>query len=549
MTHRLAIVALLALAVGACDGLDVTNPNNPEREVVVASPGDVEALIASSFSRWLNLTQSTTPSVALSAAADEFSTGFTDFGGQTAGEEPRTTIDNGASASNSPNRAPISTLFSIISGVNIGLQAIEQHGLRIVAGGVDNTLRAQAFAKFVQGLSHGYAAQLYDRSWVYSEVVDTDTISFSSGSSQVQDLIRPYTEVRDTAIAELEAALALAQSNTFTLPAGAAGDWLPGLSVSQGEFARIINSYLARTLVYTARTPEERAAVDWERVIMHVDNGITTDFAPRATPDIVTSSYKNRASRQRTTTPGDFMRVDYMIVGPADQGGGFQEWYATPWSDRTPFIMQSVQDRRIISSPEAPCTSKTTEVLSVEGSYMGCHLSTVFAESRGTGQRSYYYYHRLGRGTAWESGPLVIMTVAEMNLLKAEGLIRLGRAEEAVPLINLTRVANGGLPPVTVAGAPGPNCTPRKTSGDCGSLWDALRYEKRMEGIGVDAAVAHADARGWGTLVEGTPVHFPIPGNELELLGLPMYSTGGGAGGSAPTPVPDACPVALPNCS
>ena len=93
------------------------------------------------------------------------------------------------------------------------------------------------------------------------------------------------------------------------------------------------------------------------------------------------------------------------------------------------------------------------------------------------------------------------MLVSEMDLLKAEGLIRLGRAAEAVPLINKTRVANGQLPPVTVDGPPDePGCVPRKLNGQCGSLWDALRYEKRIEGLGVSAVIAYFDARGWQTL-------------------------------------------------
>ena len=93
------------------------------------------------------------------------------------------------------------------------------------------------------------------------------------------------------------------------------------------------------------------------------------------------------------------------------------------------------------------------------------------------------------------------MLVSEMDLLKAEGLIRLGRAAEAVPLINKTRVANGQLPPVTVDGPPDePGCVPRKLNGQCGSLWDALRYEKRIEGLGVSGVIAYFDARGWQTL-------------------------------------------------
>lgn len=547
-TSRFLIIGVVAAGSLACQDLEVTNPNNPDRDVVVQSATDVEALIATSFRRWFNLTQGATPSIALSNMADEFSSGFFDFGAQDQGREPRQPINNIATAPNSPNRVPISTIYSIIAGVNIGLEAIQKHNLRIMAGAVDVTPRAQAFAKFVQGLAHAYAAQLYDQSWVFSETVDTDTIRFGGGFTHVQDMIRPYTEVRDTALAQLGEALRIAESSSFTLPSDGSGDWIPGQIMSNQELARVIHSYIARTLVYWARSPEERAQVDWQRVIEHVDEGITTDFAPMGTSGIVESVYKHRAARHRTTTPGDFMRVSYWVVGPADQGNGFITWASTPWENRQPFIMQGVVDQRIISSPTASCTGAQTVALANEGEYMGCHTATVFAADRGTARRSFYYFHRLGRLTAWETGPLVIMTVDEMNLLKAEALIRLGRAAEAVPLINITRVGNGGLPPVTVEGAPEPSCTPRKLNGECGSLWDALRYEKRLEMIGVDGGVAHWDARGWGALTLNTPIHFPIPGNELELLGIELYTTGGGLSGSAPPPDPERCPVALPSC-
>ncbi len=212
--------------------------------------------------------------------------------------------------------------------------------------------------------------------------------------------------------------------------------------------------------------------------------------------------------------------------------------------------MSGIVDKRIVADPDASCTNKLDNALATEGSYMGCHVANIFSSSRGTGQRSYYYFHRLGRGTTFESGPLLIMTVAEMDLLKAEALIRLNRATEAIPLINKTRVSNGDLPPVTLEGVPGPSCTPRKLDGSCGSLWDALRYEKRMEGIGVEAGVAHWDGRAWGAFVEDTPVDYPIPGNQLQLLGLEYYSRGGGQSGSAPPADPEKCPigVSLPRC-
>ncbi len=547
-THTLLIAGVLAFVTTGCQDLAITNPNNPDREVVVGSATDVEALVSTSFRRWFNMTQGLTPSTAITCAADEFSSGFTDYGSHEQGLEPRNAIDNGPVSANSPNRAPYSTIYSVIGGVNIALQAIDMYDLKILSSGTDVTQRAWAFGKFTQGLTHGWQAMLYDKGWAYSETMDTDTILFVEGSSQVQDLIVPYTVVRDTALAELAEALRIAEATSFTLPGSYQGDWIPGIQMSNLEFAKLIHSFMARYMVYWARTPEDRAQVKWAEVIAHIDKGITQDFAPMGTPDIMDSGYKNRAARQRTTTPGDFMRVDYQLIGPADQGSGYITWRAQPWSDRNPFVMTNVQDKRIISSPTASCTSNTANMLLVEGKYMGCHLSTVFSASRGTGQRSYYYFHRLGRGVTYNTGPLLIMGVAEMDLLKAEGLIRLGRAAEAVPLINKTRVANGGLPPVTVDGVPGPLCTPRKFNGDCGSLWDALRYEKRIEGIGTDAAVAHWDARGWGALVINSPLQYPIPGNQLELMGIPEYTTGGGGYSSAAAPNPEKCPVALPRC-
>lgn len=176
---------------------------------------------------------------------------------------------------------------------------------------------------------------------------------------------------------------------------------------------------------------------------------------------------------------------------------------------------------------------------------MGYNQNTIFAADRGTYRWSYYYYKRNGTDLTWQTGPQVAMTVTEMDLLKAEALIRLGRAAEAVPLINKSRVANGELPPVTTDGPPdGPGCVPRKENGVCGSLWDALRYEKGVEGIGVSGVIAFFDARGWQTLPENTPIHLPIPGRELQTLQLPLYTFGGPGGqGSAPARDPERCPV------
>ena len=86
-------------------------------------------------------------------------------------------------------------------------------------------------------------------------------------------------------------------------------------------------------------------------------------------------------------------------------------------------------------------------------------------------------------------------------------------------------------------------------NGQCGSLWDALRYEKGIELLGMDGVTAYFDARGWQTLPQDSFVQLPIPGRELGVLRRPVYSYGGpGGGSSAPAPDPERCPVALARC-
>lgn len=259
-----------------------------------------------------------------------------------------------------------------------------------------------------------------------------------------------------------------------------------------------------------------------------------------AQPDILWDDWKRLNARLRTAgRPSDFGRPNNWLLGPADSTDAFVNWVSTPVANRVAFQLRT-KDRRIqgAGGPSTP------------GSYVGFNQNNIFAASRGTYRFSWYYFHRYGTTDTWQNGPQPAMLVTEMNLLKAEALIRLGRADEALPLINASRQANGQLPPVTLAGPPDePGCVPRKLSGPCGSLWDALRYEKRIEGIGVSGVIAYFDARGWQTLPEYSIVQLPVPGRELAILRRPLYTYGGPGGlSSAPAPDPERCPVALPRC-
>jgi hypothetical protein len=119
-----------------------------------------------------------------------------------------------------------------------------------------------------------------------------------------------------------------------------------------------------------------------------------------------------------------------------------------------------------------------------------------------------------------------------------------------VPLINLTRVANGQLPPVTIDGPPSTgSCVPRKITGACGSLWDALMHERNLENMGIEGTIMWWDARGLGRLQEGTLLHFPVSGIEMENLGCRSTRSAASAARALHRRRSiTAAPVALPRC-
>ncbi len=525
------LIPILALAFTACQDLAITNPNLPDRARASQQPTANESFVATSFRTWWPAAgHDDYPSWAFSTMAREITSGFADFGQLELSAEPRIAWDNSpVNARNNVTETPWYGMYRTISSVNDALAAIDGG---LVIEDAARTARTEAVGKFIQGLSHGYLGLYFDQAYVHEEDLVLDTIT------SPETMFRPYSEVVAAAITQIDEAIAIAATNDFDLPVES---WLYQ-DMDRDEFVRIANSFVARLMVYSARTPAERAAVDWPAVIARIDAGITTDFMPVAQTDILWHDWARLVARVRNVArPSDFGRPSYWLLGPADSTAGFQNWINTPVENRVAFQMQTT-DERIQAAGGNPATA---------GSYFGYNQNNIFRADRGTYRWSHYFFRRFGTGDSWQSGPLPAMLVSEMNLLKAEGLIRTSQAALAVPLINLTRVANGNLPAVTVDGPPDEQgCVPRQLDGSCGSLWDALRYEKKVEGVGVSGVIAFFDARGWGELPENTMIHLPVPGAELATLRLPLYTFGGGGEGSAPDPIPTwgTCPVALARC-
>src|SRR5262245_26069915 len=180
MTHRSiamrrAAVVVACAALAGCMDLTVANNNNPDRLRATNTPGDVEALVAGTFQRWWPNIYGTTPTIMLGAMAYEFSTPFLCFGGQPNALEPRPAWNNNSSytyAGSSSN--PWLNFYGVISLANDALQALDR-GLKIGTDGKDNS-RARAFAKLMQGVSHGYLALMFDKAVVIDEKTNVDTL-------------------------------------------------------------------------------------------------------------------------------------------------------------------------------------------------------------------------------------------------------------------------------------------------------------------------------------------------------------------------------------
>ena len=526
--RKLWIGAALALGAMACQDLDVANPNKPDRERAAQQATSVESFVSTSFRTFYPTSgHGNYPSWAMSTMADEITSGFADFGQLEPSAFPRSAWNNSPVNNNSEvNENPWYGMYRTISSVNDALISLNEGLVITDAAG---TSRAKSVAKFMQGVSHAHLGFYFDSALVVDELVKLDTITSPKFVA--------YPAVSAAAISQLDSAIAVAtRGPNFTLPPDG---WL-FQTMSRDQFVRLANSYAARTLAYTPRTRAERAAVNWAEVIRRVDAGIQTDFAPVAgDSSILRDDWKRLVARVRTGPPSDYGRPSYGVLGPADSTQGYVNYLNTPLANRVAFQI-TTKDRRI-QAAAGPATA---------GLFVGYNATNIGAISRGSWRYSWYYFKRYGTGSTWYSAPQPFVTVTEMNLLKAEALIRLSRAAEALPLINATRVANGQLPPVAIDGPPDEaGCVPRKASGACGSLWDALRYEKRIELMGVDGVTAFLDARGWQTLPADSWVQLPIPGRELAVLVRPLY-TYGGPGGQSSAPAPDAerCPVALARC-
>jgi len=558
--------AILALAGGlaACsdEQLAVTNPNSGDTKRVLGTPLDAENLLGTYYKRWSSgVYGSTTDLVGM---ANMYS--LMNYSSLANSSQNSHAPFSGAANANTPGNVASGEqfrLYSILGEVNrvaaSFLTQMSKNGLTLGSTNRDN--RARAFAEFLNGMSIGYVALMYDSLSVVSE----------GQSPEDPGMLIGYKAAHDSSMAAFQRAMDAtnkdgAGSDGFPFPS----TWIPAASGTvdrpvptswtKPEFIRLIRSYRARIRANMPRTPAEGATVDWDAVIADAQNGFTADHLITTS---TTSGPGNAWVSQYQPPASTWHQMPPFYIGMADTSGSYAAWIAQPLAERgsgnTVYHMVT-PDRRFPQGvsrtdqqtdfPLTQCQPAST----ICKRYFVNRQTADRTEGLGWGWSEYefarfYSWARSGDGTA-QNGNLIFMTKAELDMLQAEGLYRKKQFAAAGALVNVTRVRNG-LPAITVFDETTPvpgsatQCIPKipvapsyKTLG-CGNLWEALKYEKRIETAYTHYSPWYLDERRWGDLPEGTPLFWATPYQDMQARGKSLseiYGAGPGAG-NAPNSV------------
>jgi hypothetical protein len=536
--RQLAVALVIAGAYGCADTLEVANPNNPDRERTLANPSDVESLASNQFQQIVAGTHDGTARIQTGMMTASFMSAST-LANNAMGPRssiPRQQIDNSVGNAYQGDNFAEYQRFSFVArnAVDV-LDRATRDDFTLGPGRDGDLIRLKAWTYFVYGLALGYLSLGYDSAGVPR----------TNEPDQFVPPLEGYREINQWALAQLDSALAYARlPNATALPGG----WLSGFggpSTSVALFQQAIRSYAAVIRAGVARDPAERAAVDWDRVIADATNGITSNL-------MVTMNPSNGWDYEWLTTTLHFRdanwhQAPYYIIGMADVSGAFDNWLATPRATRQPFVIVTTDKRfpqgatRAAQNRAAADDDKPLPA----GQYYRNRNSGKDQAAVGWETSWYDHYRFRAFADASRIGEFPLLTQAEIDMLAAEGYIRKNNFAAAAALIDRTRTA-AGLPAltgvVTSATQPvpgGAECVPRVPLGtgptQCGTIMEAMKWEKRMETAFTSWGAWFFDARGWGDLPIGTAVHWPVPSQDLNARNMPIYNMGGAGGPGAAT--------------
>ena len=528
---------ILALVLAtACNDLTVPNPNQPDVAKVFGTPRDVETIVSKLFQQLYNGQLGSSDNIMDQTITMSFesSSQLGNFGMGTRGAIPRSPIDNSiGNTVAAGNFRDFDFLSRNARGAANAIAALDKFtAAGQSTGSPARDARAKSFAYFTLGYALGNLALFYDSAAILTAAVPSSEIPGLSKSSDVMAV----------ALQSLDSALNIASSTQATTGTGGFPvplDWLSQpADMSRADFIKLLHSYKAKFRAGQARTPAERAAVDWPAVIADAGAGITSDFVILTN---ATTGWSGAVLSQLAVSSG-WSQMTPFILGMADTTGAYDAWLQQPVLSRTPFLLRT-PDKRFPSGETRAAQTAVTGT-SRAGTAAG---SILYFRNRPPGEDTpadpwgTWFYDNWRSWAIRATGgnaPYVMYPVVENDMLAAEGYIRAGNFVAAMPLINKSRT-RAGLPALTAISAltdqvPGGNaCVPRVpqpptfTTTACGNIMEAMKWEKRTETDLVGYSEWFIDSRGWGDLAQGTALEWPVPYQELFARIKPSYTTSG----------------------
>jgi hypothetical protein len=590
MIRKLIRFTALAAFVGvsACeDALVVDNPNAPNKNTLLGG-SDVEVLIGTYFKRWHSGVYGSTSNMEGRLNVWSFAN-FSSLANNCQNTSYPFANNNITNQPGNTCQGETFRLYTVMHEVN----RVATDVLGRVGNGSDSldlgsrarNLRTKAFAEFLRGIALGYLAMMHDSA----------TTLTPGAAEKDQGTLVYYTEVLDTAYASLARAIAIASDpasfditvggpDGFPLPEG----WIPTAghrTFDNIEFIRLVKSFRARIRANVARTPAERAAADWTAIIADATEGFLSSNPSTDPPDFLiktggTDGFTTAGWRSQYNAFSTWHQMPPFIIGMADVSGRYNAWLQTPLGDRgltggffmvTPDLRWPQGSTRTAQQSDFALSSCQQPSVRCKRYFRNRSASDDQLSGQGWGFSNYDFarfrsWHSRGDAGVAREGKTPYMVMSELRLLRAEGNFRQGNYAAVLPDVNFSRTRGmlcqngttpsattcttaqtvawgGGLPQITVADATTPvpggaSCVPQVPipptfdNAVCGTLWEALKYEKRMETLNTHYLAWYLDSRGWGDLAFGTPLFLPVPFNDWLARGKPradIYDSGVGS--------------------
>lgn len=474
------VIALTLFLVQGCkkDLLQVENLNQPDFDKVFSNGEALQNLTSGLYNTiFAGEHYADGPEALLATAADHASCSWGNFGMRDLSFEPRNNAWNN-SPSYSYNGQTNHLWNNMYSAINTASDVLKAMGTGVNVGPAGaNNARTKAFCKFAQGVGYSNLGLIFDKAFIVDEKTAAADASLGSASD--------YSKVSAAALTYLDEAIALAAGNTFTIPK----EWLgSNKDYSNVEFAKLVNTYAARTLSYTPRNKTQLAAVNWAKVKTYADAGLTSDFT------IVMDG----------TTKWYFEAGDYLVF----QGWGVADNYVVN-------LMDPSKPQHWDDSPTFPYPTKSTnpadQRIFSDFEYIA---SQWFQAARG------YYHYSPYRNKRYDDiyvasiGPKSQIMKAENDMLKAEARAYTTDLLGAAAIINTsTRKTRGMMTDVLPLSA---------------DVIKAIHHEREVEMFTTGMGLQFFEMRKKDLLQKGTPLHFPIPAKTQETMGLtlPFYTFG-----------------------